>query len=39
VLGVPGWYAGNEREEFYDDKDYFRPARRGSDGGRASSVE
>jgi hypothetical protein len=27
VLGVPGWHAGNEREEFYDDKDYFRPAR------------
>ena len=29
VLGVPGWHAGNEREEFYDDTDYFRPARRG----------
>jgi DUF3025 family protein len=28
VLGVPGWHAGNEREEFYDDTDYFRPARR-----------
>ena len=27
VLGVPGWHAGNEREEFYDDVDYFRPGR------------
>lgn len=27
VLGVPGWCAGNEREEFYDDRDYFRPGR------------
>jgi hypothetical protein len=28
VLGVPGWHADNEREEFYDDADYFRPGRR-----------
>ena len=28
VLGVPGWHAGNDREEFYDDRDYFRPGRR-----------
>jgi hypothetical protein len=28
VLGVPGWHAGNGREEFYDDTDYFRPKRR-----------
>src|SRR5688572_21966775 len=27
VLGVPGWHAGNEQEAFYDDADYFRPAR------------
>jgi DUF3025 family protein len=28
VLGVPGWHAGNGTESFYDDTDYFRPARR-----------
>lgn len=28
VLGVPGWYAGNEDGSFYDDTDYFRPGRR-----------
>ena len=28
VLGVPGWWSGNEREEFYDDAAYFRPGRR-----------
>ena len=28
VLGVPGWWSGNEREEFYDDTAYFRPGRR-----------
>ena len=27
ILGVPGWCAGNENESFYDDTDYFRPAR------------
>jgi len=27
VLGVPGWYPGNERAEYYDDRDYFRPGR------------
>ena len=26
VLGVPVWCAENEREEFYDDPGYFRPA-------------
>jgi Protein of unknown function (DUF3025) len=25
VLGVPGWCADNEREEYYDDPGYFRP--------------
>ena len=30
VLGVPGWCAENEREEYYDNPDYFRPGRRGS---------
>jgi DUF3025 family protein len=28
VLGVPGWWSANEREEFYDDTAYFRPGRR-----------
>ena len=27
VLGVPGWCPENEREEYYDNPDYFRPAR------------
>lgn len=25
VLGVPGWCPGNERAEYYDNTDYFRP--------------
>jgi hypothetical protein len=28
VLGVPGWCPDNQREDFYDNPDYFRPARR-----------
>jgi hypothetical protein len=28
VLGVPGWWAENEHEGFYDNTAYFRPARR-----------
>lgn len=28
VLGVPGWWSGNEREGFYEDTAYFRPGRR-----------
>jgi len=27
ILGVPGWHQDNEREGFYDDRDYFRPGR------------
>ncbi len=27
VLGVPGWWAGNENFSFYDDPPVFRPAR------------
>ena len=27
ILGVPGWFRGNEREDFYDNTDYFRPRR------------
>jgi hypothetical protein len=27
VLGVPGWWPGNENEAFYDDTGYFRPGR------------
>ncbi|MDH5484210.1 MAG: DUF3025 domain-containing protein [Gammaproteobacteria bacterium] len=25
VLGVPGWYDGDQDEGFYDNKEYFRP--------------
>ncbi|RYZ10724.1 MAG: DUF3025 domain-containing protein [Comamonadaceae bacterium] len=28
VLGVPGWWAGNENFSFYDDSEVFRPAGR-----------
>lgn len=28
VFGYPGWLAGSERAEFYDDTRYFRPFRR-----------
>lgn len=28
VLGVPGWWNGNEQEGFYNDTAYFRPGRR-----------
>jgi hypothetical protein len=28
VLGVPGWHPDNEREDFYDNEDHFRPGRR-----------
>lgn len=27
VLGIPGWCAANERAEYYDDSNYFRPGR------------
>jgi len=28
VLGVPGWWPGNEQSQFYDDTRYFRTGRR-----------
>lgn len=28
VLGVPGWWPGNEEPGFYDNTEYFRPGRR-----------
>lgn len=28
ILGVPGWFASNEVESFYDNTGYFRPGRR-----------
>ncbi|MEZ5605769.1 MAG: DUF3025 domain-containing protein [Burkholderiaceae bacterium] len=31
LLGVPGWWAGNEEAGFYDDAQVFRPARGGTD--------
>jgi len=27
ILGVPGWFAENERESYYDNLDYFRQGR------------
>lgn len=27
LLGVPGWWPANESPDFYDNTDYFRPAR------------
>jgi hypothetical protein len=30
LLGIPGWSVENEREEYYDNRDYFRPGRRAS---------
>lgn len=26
IFGIPGWCAENERESYYDDRSYFRPA-------------
>ncbi len=38
VLGVPGWWGDNEREDFYENADYFRPGRSaGGDQATASS--
>ena len=28
ILGVPGWCAENERESYYDNRDYFRSGRK-----------
>lgn len=28
ILGMPGWYQGNEDEIFYENQEYFRPGRR-----------
>lgn len=33
LLGIPGWSAGNERAEFYDNTNYFRPSRHGRTSG------
>ena len=30
VLGVPGWWGGNEQESFYENTGYFRPGRSGT---------
>jgi hypothetical protein len=38
VLGVPGWWGDNEREDFYENAGYFRPGRSaGGDQATASS--
>ena len=28
LLGLPGWHPDNEHENFYENKDYFRPGRK-----------
>lgn len=39
VLGVPGWWAGNDSRDFYDNTVYFRPGRRpGRDQAAPSSM-
>ncbi len=38
VLGVPGWWAGNEQENFYDNAAYFRPGRQDRGGADAQTV-
>jgi hypothetical protein len=37
VLGVPGWWGGNEEESFYENTAHFRPGRGGS-GARDQAV-
>ncbi len=39
VLGVPGWHVEGEREDFYDDAEYFRPGRRAESERRRSKDE
>ena len=39
VLGVPGWWAGNEAPGFYRDATVFRPARNADSGPRAAVFE
>ena len=38
LLGVPGWWAGNEDAGFYDDAQVFRPARPGVIGPHPAAV-
>jgi len=28
ILGIPGWWAGNEDPRFYENKSYFRKKRK-----------
>lgn len=28
ILGMPGWYQNNDREDFYDNSNYFRPRKK-----------
>ena len=37
VLGVPGWWGGNEQESFFENAGYFRPGRH-RDGARDQTV-
>ena len=35
LLGIPGWWPGNQQESFYENMAYFRPGRRGAGGAAA----
>ncbi len=39
LLGVPGWTPENELETYYENRDYFRPGRRGRVPGRPAQGE
>lgn len=38
IFGLPGWFPGGERCEFYDDARYFRPFKRGLPGKISAGV-
>ncbi|MBX3651017.1 MAG: DUF3025 domain-containing protein [Burkholderiales bacterium] len=38
LLGIPGWCGDNGREEYYDDRDQFRPGRLSADQKRARLI-
>ncbi len=39
VLGVPGWWAGNDEPAFYDDVTVFRPSKASSESPNQSLIE
>ena len=38
VLGIPGWWPGNESADFYDDTSYFRSGRSGGTSSESSGL-